>query len=840
MALLPPSSHIQQSEIYFELHHREIRLVTLLRGQWDTEIHCRLFHAQLSNKPVYKALSYAWGSPRITRHILVNGTKHQVTVNLESALRRLRRPEKDLTLWVDALCIHQSNDAERTQQVNLMQDIFASTEEVLVYLGEVPTHDSTGSTRSTGVAGSVPSTVFSFDSGDEAKLEVFRNNCTTKRSSIRYKGKANVDFAFDVFCLIRLLAMGQPLETIPPFDADSQKCISKRYKRDLFEGLRHLMLCRWWNRIWVIQEVVVPLHVSVVYGSSVAPWMMFVSAALSYPRFQSVTPSLPNEYVSVIALFSRAVLDLSRMRQLWMDAKETTILPLLRRFSGRKATDDRDKVYALLTLVRDKWSSIVPDYSLTVAQVFQNTALSIIKNTISLHVLTGDIGRKDRQDLPSWCPDWSAPYVDFDRRRAENSAIYSVSYGSIIILQGLGVSELTGISQHLSSLETSAEFREIDHSNHIEYYKGMEGWKGWRIPQVQVEKLSGILNTADWTRFLPKKTLYPMSEEYWEESCHEAVENFLASQFRTGILRNHGDGVLSLPGVCIDTVAITGDISYSDGDLVSVVQSWVTLLVDHFKKNHFREIAHTPMYEVLGEAFRRTICADAMASSHHAISRPQRIGKTNTHADNMIAAWCLQGKGGSRHARERRLWYLKDLFNDLLKADQVNHTQQPGDHGSFLSGDFTDDVDAAIKSASIRRTFFITRKGYLGLGPPKTQVGDSLVILLGGQVPFILRKAGTRYFRKSRIVNGYERTCFEVIGDCYAHGIMDGEVAQGMKPDFGLNQNAYPPRDIAGCHLVIGADMLRKPSKIEMVEEIQYQRDYADFEDWEFPHFYLV
>ena len=111
------------SEIYHDLHPREIRLVRLVRGRWPDKISCQLHHAALANRPSYKALSYAWGSSRTTRHILLNGWQHFVTVNLESALRRLRKTDSDLILWIDALCINQSNSSERTKQVFIISHL---------------------------------------------------------------------------------------------------------------------------------------------------------------------------------------------------------------------------------------------------------------------------------------------------------------------------------------------------------------------------------------------------------------------------------------------------------------------------------------------------------------------------------------------------------------------------------------------------------------------------------------------------------------------------------------------------------------------------------------------
>ncbi|KAE8448241.1 hypothetical protein EG329_009672 [Mollisiaceae sp. DMI_Dod_QoI] len=204
------SSYNPKSSVYYDLHHREIRLVKLLKGGWSDKIRCQLDQVSLDDRPAYKALSYAWGSPRATRPILVNGHQHPVTVNLESALRRLRRIDSDLTIWIDALCINQSDTSERTKQVNLMHGIYAFTEEVIVYLGEVLQHGSVGSND----AVSTSTTTFHFDERDGEKLETFRGRYLPK-TALTVKGKRILDYAFDIFCFLRLLSEGSDLKHLP-------------------------------------------------------------------------------------------------------------------------------------------------------------------------------------------------------------------------------------------------------------------------------------------------------------------------------------------------------------------------------------------------------------------------------------------------------------------------------------------------------------------------------------------------------------------------------------------------------------------------------------------------
>lgn len=64
------------------------------------------------------------------------------------------------------------------------------------------------------------------------------------------------------------------------------------------------------------------------------------------------------------------------------------------------------------------------------------------------------------------------------------------------------------------------------------------------------------------------------------------------------------------------------------------------------------------------------------------------------------------------------------------------------------------------------QAFFITERGYLGIGPPDAMVGDEVWVLFCGNVPQVLRGRG-----------GDE---FEYVGDAYVQGIMDGEAVEGV------------------------------------------------------------
>ena len=72
----------------------------------------------------------------MTLPIHVDGEQFRVTVNLYTALSRLRDPSLQRILWVDAICINQENPEEQGQQVQLMAKIYSKAHRVIVWLGE--------------------------------------------------------------------------------------------------------------------------------------------------------------------------------------------------------------------------------------------------------------------------------------------------------------------------------------------------------------------------------------------------------------------------------------------------------------------------------------------------------------------------------------------------------------------------------------------------------------------------------------------------------------------------------------------------------------------------------
>ncbi len=139
-------SECDPKSIYTPLASNEVRLVLLHKvTDGDKTVKVDLITVTWSPSLEYEALSYVWGDPAIRKDILVSvegSAPYQpvpVTVNLHAALSHLRHEDRDRVLWIDALCIDQTNVAEKEQQVRKMGEIYQTASNVCVWLG-IETH----------------------------------------------------------------------------------------------------------------------------------------------------------------------------------------------------------------------------------------------------------------------------------------------------------------------------------------------------------------------------------------------------------------------------------------------------------------------------------------------------------------------------------------------------------------------------------------------------------------------------------------------------------------------------------------------------------------------------
>lgn len=127
----------------------EFRLLDLHPGEPDTPLIGALRKVRLSGHDEYEPLSYTWDDhpTDVTKDdndihpflYLDNdygaGAYIKLQMNCARALYRIRDDKKSQTTWVDAICINQKDLVERSQQVSLMEQIYARPHTVVAYVG---------------------------------------------------------------------------------------------------------------------------------------------------------------------------------------------------------------------------------------------------------------------------------------------------------------------------------------------------------------------------------------------------------------------------------------------------------------------------------------------------------------------------------------------------------------------------------------------------------------------------------------------------------------------------------------------------------------------------------
>jgi len=112
-----------------------IRVLQVQSGDSSEPLSCKLISYADASEKGWTCLSYTWGTEPPKEEILINGISFSVRSNVYSFLRQAQR--QGLTnLWIDSICINQSDIQERNTQVGLMSRIFGEAKLVVVWLGQ--------------------------------------------------------------------------------------------------------------------------------------------------------------------------------------------------------------------------------------------------------------------------------------------------------------------------------------------------------------------------------------------------------------------------------------------------------------------------------------------------------------------------------------------------------------------------------------------------------------------------------------------------------------------------------------------------------------------------------
>ena len=313
----------------------------------------------------------------------------------------LQHASSPRTIWVDAICINQSDLVERGEQVQLMRQIYQKAATVFVFLGP----SWAGLDLAVGffeAAAAYPE--FHYDPQHEPCLEVQGHNASS---------------------------------------------------RELRKNLIRLLTLRWWTRLWTAQEYVLARQVKFQCGRTILDGKVAQTAYDNLRRHENTccwdcpVVSQDDEFgipllhaffqmdatesargtsgghqvageLGTPASFAMTLDRDQNLKDAWASTALTSFLSVLDDFRARDCSDAKDKIYGLTGLyysddVAAEFSK--PDYSLPVEQLYTDLVHTMIRMTGRLDVLSRARGYcEPNLDLPSFVPDWSVGFaVNIDR-----------------------------------------------------------------------------------------------------------------------------------------------------------------------------------------------------------------------------------------------------------------------------------------------------------------------------------------------------------------------------------------------------------------------------------------
>jgi hypothetical protein len=350
-----------------------IRLVTIEPGAFRDPIRCTLEVFELSQAPQYEAISYVWGNPTPRNRIRCSGKRFLVSDHLGNALRNVRKTDAARIIWVDALAIDQSNMAERSGQVLLMKDIYAKATKTLICL----------------------------DSDDSKAADEVSWTFSAYLAVIKFAGFCEIS-DWDPRHAMRPWYEQTPL---PSFGADDKVLINR------------LFSSKWFQRVWVIQEIIMSNEPVFVLGQIEWDWHFFGVVAW---RFL-------NSHKHVIELNGDAGRGAWQASQMWFWRRNRRqnginqwLWDVMDCFRLPKATDPRDLIYGLLGIsneinLNEQHSSTtstvrppLPNYRDSLLDVYTDWARYFIESHKCLDVFSqvSMPGAVSSSDMPSWIPHW--------------------------------------------------------------------------------------------------------------------------------------------------------------------------------------------------------------------------------------------------------------------------------------------------------------------------------------------------------------------------------------------------------------------------------------------------
>jgi hypothetical protein len=375
-----------------DLAKRDIRILNVHPGAFGDSIRTTLSHLSLSatEGQQFEALSYCWGE--FTRRRIISleyeGNEYEfpVTDSVEAAIRHLRSDNNTLSIWIDLICIDQTNFEERAHQVALMTDIYSLAIQVNIWLGAGTVSERTAFK----VVRDIYNSTHKICSGGSGCL------CATTKHSLSLEHlkelAQNTDSAHNLMEQINI-HHAKAFGNAPP-----------SYMTSYLIVISELFRNPWFRRVWVLQEVMNAQNAIVRAGSESMPWEELVHTDMLPNVFHAphLLPfyKLPPIWTSLGRVCNPALFPAPDNSAI--EAEERGLLDVFLQALNMDASDRRDKVFALLSFGRQTKTLqnipqlIQPIYTRPAERVFADFTRWCILEISSLSILSmlhGQCGR---------------------------------------------------------------------------------------------------------------------------------------------------------------------------------------------------------------------------------------------------------------------------------------------------------------------------------------------------------------------------------------------------------------------------------------------------------------
>ncbi|KAI1746407.1 heterokaryon incompatibility protein-domain-containing protein [Xylaria scruposa] len=400
------TSTFRYTESLVSFSRKKIRVLRIDPGVGESRLDCHLEVRDLYADDIDEALSYVWGECRASNSIWIDGCTFFVTKNLYEILLFLRYPDRPRTIWVDAVCINQSDLNEKALQVRHMDEVYHKANKTTIWLSGQTLLDSPHPFDPKSILAPLPTNF-----GGHTMHQYDLVSVLAKMREAPYtRSKEGITLAIILY-----------------------HCVNA------------IMSCDWWERVWTIQEAVLPQeHPQFMFQGHEFSFDDLISAINWISKFGHIRDILCYQDGPVREDDTQSLKDALLLQVLyWRRNNEANIVPHLRpgledrrklsnsifrgiqlllcETSYYKATNPRDKCFALQTLLpKTRRRLIYVDYTKSTEVIFQRVTAQCynttehmgMTTTFKLLVETQPTAERNASS-PSWVQDFT--YSDASR-----------------------------------------------------------------------------------------------------------------------------------------------------------------------------------------------------------------------------------------------------------------------------------------------------------------------------------------------------------------------------------------------------------------------------------------